>query len=259
MSNAHLPEHASIEYLRKLAKQRLRERRASEPTLKLSTVQLELAREYGFASWRALKAEVDRRQSSRRDRFFAACSAGDVATLRELLDDHPTLVQERAGLGQTGLHMAVAHPETVRLLLERGADPNARDTGDNALALHFAAAMGHLESVRALLDASSDVHGHGDLHDGEVIGWAMGDWPANRAVVELLIERGARHHIFSALASGDPDLVRKVVAQDPGALAKRRSKFEQGQTVLHFALGAHPCAPPRSRRRQRAAPWPPHP
>ena len=248
MSNAHLPARPSLEFLKKLAKERLREHRATQPDTKLSAVQLELAREYGFPSWRALKAEVDRRQSSPRDRFFAACSAGDVATLRELLDAHPTLVQERVGLGQTGLHMAVAHPEAVRLLLERGADPNARDTGDNALALHFAAAMGHLDSVRALLDAGSDVHGHGDLHDGDVIGWAMGDWPANRPVVELLIERGARHHIFSAIASGDPELVRSVVARDPGALAKRRSKFEQGQTVLHFALGAPIGLSPRAPR-----------
>jgi ankyrin repeat protein len=41
------------------------------------------------------------------------------------------------------------------------------------LPLHFAAGAGHLEIVRALLDAGSDVHGAGDVHEGGVIGWAQ--------------------------------------------------------------------------------------
>jgi ankyrin repeat protein len=53
----------------------------------------------------------------------------------------------------------------------RGADLNARDTGDNAYPLHFAAANGHLDVVRALLDAGGDVHGVGDVHEADVIGW----------------------------------------------------------------------------------------
>lgn len=237
MSNSKLPEHASLDYLKKLAKQRLRELRATRPSLQLSTVQLGLAREYGFPSWRALKAEIDRRSAPAAARFFAACRAGDPRALRALLAEEPQLVRERDGAGQTGLHLAVAHVEAVRLLLAHGADPNARDLGDNAYPLHFAAANGFLESVRALLDAGGDVHGFGDVHQGDVIGWAAGE-RRNREVVELLIERGARHHVFSAIAMGDRELVRRVVAEDPGALARRRSRFEQGQTPLHFALAA---------------------
>ena len=171
------------------------------------------------------------------DAFFAACRAGDVATLRALLEKEPTLARERDDEGSTGLHAAVAHVEAVRLLLERGADPNARDRGDNATALHFAAAGGYLETVRALLDAGGDVHGFGDVHNGDIIGWAVGDG-RNRDVVALLIERGARHHIFSAIALGDMRLVRTLVKENPDALSRRRSRFEQGQTALHFALAA---------------------
>ena len=125
------------------------------------------------------------------------------------------------------------------VLLEHGADPNERESGDNVLALHFAAAHGYLESVRALLDAGADVHGFGDVHKSDVIGWAVGDGTnVPRDVVALLIERGARHHIFSAIAMGDTNLVRTLVEENPDSLSHRRSRFEQGQTPLHFALAA---------------------
>ena len=72
------------------------------------------------------------------ERFFSACDAGDISGLRQLLRDDPALVGERIG-GTTGLHRAVQHPAAVAVLLEHGADPNARDVDDSALPLHFAA------------------------------------------------------------------------------------------------------------------------
>ncbi|HEX4964696.1 MAG TPA: ankyrin repeat domain-containing protein [Thermoanaerobaculia bacterium] len=234
-----LPERASLDYLKKLAKERLRELRTADPAAKLSTAQLAIAREHGFSSWRALKAEIDRRRVPRLGDFFAACQAGAVPTLKALLAAEPQLVRERDPAGSTGLHLAVAHPDCVRLLLVHGADPNARDRGDNAYALHFAAAGGYLESVRALLDADGDVHGLGDVHQADVIGWAVGDGRnVPHDVVALLIDRGARHHVFSAIAMGDMELVRAIVEENPDALARRRSRFEQGQTPLHYALAA---------------------
>src|SRR5262249_39335248 len=55
-------------------------------------------------------------------------------------------------------------------------------------------------------------------------------------VAGLLVERGAHHHIFSALSLGDLDLIRKVAEQDPKALERRTSRFEDGQSALHFAM-----------------------
>ena len=55
-----LPERPSLEHLRNEAKQRLKSLRQQNPQAKLTAVQLALAREYGFASWRQLKAHVDR-------------------------------------------------------------------------------------------------------------------------------------------------------------------------------------------------------
>jgi hypothetical protein len=132
--------------------------------------------------------------------------------------------------------MAVRQPDVVRLLLQHGADPNARDVGDRALALHFAAGHGHVDSVRALLDAGSDVHGSGDAHRLDVIGWATCFAGARRDVVALLEARGARHHVFSAIALGDRDLLRRVVQSDPDALERRLSPSEQEQTALHYVI-----------------------
>jgi len=141
----------------------------------------------------------------------------------------------------TPLFEAVADGDAgrVRALLASGADPNARDTDDNATPLHVAAARGQIEIVRALLDAGADVHGHGDLHDGDVIGWAAGDRAnAGNGVIALLLDRGARHHIFSAIALDDLDAIREVAGRDPSQLSRRRSRFEHGQTPLQFALAS---------------------
>jgi len=130
------------------------------------------------------------------------------------------------------------HAGVVRLLLDHGADPHAREAGDNTTPLHWAAARGDLDTVRALLDAGADVHGIGDVHELEVIGWAtVFRSPEDIApdVMALLIERGARHHIFSAIAVGDPDLVRSV-AREPRALDRRLSRFEHGRSPLHYAI-----------------------
>ena len=203
MSTPKLPERASLEYLKRLAKERLDELRATNSTARLADAQLVIAREYGFTSWRALKAEIDRQRAARVTAFFRAATAGEAQQLRELLENEPSLVRER-------------------------------DEGDNATALHFAAAGGHLESVRLLLDAGADVHGSGDLHNGGVIGWAART--ENEAVVSLLLERGARHHIFSAMAMRDLALVERLVEQQPESLSAHRSRFEDGQTPVHASF-----------------------
>jgi ankyrin repeat protein len=237
MSKSQLPERASLEYLKKRAKERLLELRRRDPRATLAAAQLAIARDYGFPSWRALKAEIDRRRAPMLASFFSACQAGDLATLRDLLAREPRLVRERDSSGSTGLHRAVAHLDAVRLLLEHGADPNARDAGDNAYPLHFAGGAGGVAVVRALLDAGADVHGEGDAHQLGVIGWATCFGPAiPRDVLALLLERGARHHIFSAIACSDLEAIRQVAADDPAALSRRLSRTENRQTALHYVI-----------------------
>ena len=242
MSPSPLPERPSLEYLKKLAKDRLRALRRTNPQTKLAAALLDVAREHGFPSWRALKAHVEQQQQTDPvERLVFACRTGDLETVRQLVLADSSLARARDSQGSTGLHAAAGsgHVQVVRFLLEQGADLDARDTGDNAAPLHFAAGCGHLETVRALLEAGADVHGHGDVHETDVIGWATAIGPPGSLrsdVVPLLVERGARHHIFSAIAVGDLDLIRRLIERNPKALERRMSRFEHGQTPLHFAI-----------------------
>ncbi len=65
MPNSKLPDRPSLEYLKHLAKQRLKQLRQRHPEAKLTTAQLDVAREYGFTSWRALKAELDAQRATK--------------------------------------------------------------------------------------------------------------------------------------------------------------------------------------------------
>ncbi|HEU0078767.1 MAG TPA: ankyrin repeat domain-containing protein, partial [Longimicrobiaceae bacterium] len=175
-------------------------------------------------------------------RLFDAARSGDVDTLAAQLDRHPQRLHARTTpYGLTLLHLAAhaGHLAAVKLLLGRGLDVNARDRGDNSCAMHWAAAAGHLDVVRRLADAGGDVVGHGDDHELEVIGWATCwegcDDDAHRAVADFLVARGARHHVFSAVAMGLAGELRRIVAADPAAPGRPMSRTENFQLPLHFA------------------------
>src|ERR1051325_8170492 len=55
-ASVSLPDAASLEWLRKQAKHRLRELRQSNSAATLADAQFDIAKQYGFSSWRALKA-----------------------------------------------------------------------------------------------------------------------------------------------------------------------------------------------------------
>ena len=54
-----LPDHPSLEYLKKQAKALLQELKQRDPAARLADAQHALAREYGFASWPRLKTHVE--------------------------------------------------------------------------------------------------------------------------------------------------------------------------------------------------------
>jgi ankyrin repeat protein len=236
-ASASLPDNPNLDWLRKQAKRRLSALRKTHPAARLAEAQFDLARQYGFSSWRALKAHVD--SLTLDGQLFEAARSGNAGLLSTLLDQHPERLYTRAQPYEHSLlHLAAAngHLAAVDLLLRRGLDVNVREKGDNTYPMHWAAARGHLETVRRLADAGGDVVGHGDDHALEVIGWATCFDPCQEAVADFLVSRGARHHIFSAIAMNLADEIRRIVAADPAALSRPMSRNEDYRLPLHFAV-----------------------
>jgi hypothetical protein len=79
-----LPAKPNLDWLRKAAKKRLTALRAAKPNARLYQAQHALANDYGFPSWRALKAHIGSAHPrlAERDRIFDAARAGDVAAVR---------------------------------------------------------------------------------------------------------------------------------------------------------------------------------
>ena len=236
-----LPSNPSLEWLRKQAKTRLAELRHTNPNARLADAQFDLAKQYGFSSWRALKAHIDSLTVD--GQIIESARTGNVERLRALLDEYPDKLRIKVPPYDASLLFPAAQSgslDTVDLLLARGLDVNDRESGDNTYALHWVAAKGDLAMVRKLVDAGGDVIGEGDDHAGGVIGWASCwdgcDDDAHREVVAFLVSRGARHHIFSAVAMNLADEVRRLVAAGPAALNQRQSRNENHQTPLQFAV-----------------------
>ena len=304
-----LPPRPNLEHLKNEAKQRLKALRKRQPQVMLAAAQLAVARDYGFASWRQLKAEVEKISPAERNRkqVFEAARAGDVETVRRafeagfdpgatdddgrtihqigkadgraeierlarefqeretrpvetlraiatilraaengradelgrLLDGHPDLINARGGdfWARTALHMAAwrNRPACVRLLLERRADVNIRDYGDNAYALHFAAEAADFEIVKMLVEAGADVVGEGDDHQLGVLGWATCFRQVREDVAAYLLRHGAKINLWSAIALDRADDVRSMIARDPSLLSARMSRSEHHRTPLHHA------------------------
>jgi ankyrin repeat protein len=151
-----LPDNPSLDWLRKQAKRRLAELREANTDAQLADAQFELAKQYGFSSWRALKTQVD--SLTVNGQLVDAARNGDVNVLTALLDQHPDRLHVRSKPYEWSLlHHAAStgHLAAVDLLLRRGLDVNTREKGDNSYAMHWSAAAGQLDVVRRLADPVS--------------------------------------------------------------------------------------------------------
>jgi hypothetical protein len=100
---------------------------------------------------------------------MTAIQAGDLATLQRLLTDNPGLAVSRLGgiaNGRSPLHVAADWPgcfpngpQIVRMLIEAGADPNARDPDKpgSETPLHWAASSDDVDVASAMIDGGASV------------------------------------------------------------------------------------------------------
>lgn len=122
---------------------------------------------------------------------FTAAALGDPRRLRPLLDGDAKAAESFQGDGFTPLQLACffASKDTVALLLERGANPEAVSrNGMELRAIHAAAAGRSIEVMEILLNRGVDLNSR--QHGGwTALHAAVNN--ADHAMARLLIERGA--------------------------------------------------------------------
>jgi hypothetical protein len=137
--------------------------------------------------------------TQRRTRLMYAARTGDVRRVTALLRPRGTEREVDAvdAGGRTALHHASAsgRVETVRLLLDKGADEDAEDQG-RWRPLHYASAMGHAGVVALLLDKNALTDVLPDQDEDEE--WEPVEQPLHLAcahghveVVRLLVDAGS--------------------------------------------------------------------
>lgn len=136
----------------------------------------------------------------------AAAHMGKLDDLRRMLDADPSLVRARGGDGQFPLHFA-GTPETIDLLLERGADIEGRDVDH--------------ESTPAQWQATR-----------------------NAAAARRLIARGAAADPFMAAACGEVEVLRRLLADEPQRANERLSERQfatsgntQAMHIYFYTIG----------------------
>lgn len=86
-----------------------------------------------------------------------ACQRGLYAISEMLLQHHASIVADAEGLYPQHLIAQAGHYKLIPLLKEYGADINTVDKLNDWIALFYAAGEGHVETVRALIDAGADL------------------------------------------------------------------------------------------------------
>lgn len=141
--------------------------------------------------------------------LYDACALGDIDRVGEIIRADPALVSSRSadGFPAVGLAIFFGHPEIARLLIDRGADVGAAASNPQRVApVHAAAAVCDRETMQLLLDRGADPNArqqsdvtplHGAASRGDI------------EMAKLLISRGADRDARTADGSSVPDVALK--------------------------------------------------
>ena len=124
--------------------------------------------------------------------MFEAAAFGRTEQLGRILDDDPDQARALSDDGFTALHLAIfgGQEDAMRLLLERGADPNVVSTSDIAKVppLGTAAFVRSVPLARLLLDSGANPNGRGEGGFTALHSAAQNE---DEELARLLLERGA--------------------------------------------------------------------
>ncbi len=178
--------------------------------------------------------------------LLSAVRRGDLKVLEShLREGAPVNVQTSEGTTPLMLAALYGTADTIRLLVDHGADPNAVDKND-ASALLFAA--GDLAKVRLLIDRGANVNAQSALGNTPLI--AAAAHSDNLEVVKLLLEKGADVHaknvnnvsaLAAAVVASDAATVRFLL--DQGCKPDRINNLfgAAGNSLLEIAAQYGSC------------------
>lgn len=167
------------------------------------------------------------------DELRRAASAGDLAKVKALLDAGAD-VNAGNRYGATALAFACdkGHTEVVKLLLEKGANPNSKDTFYNSTPINWAVQKGHAEIVRALLEKGAE---------GEAGALAGAAAEGKADIVKVILDRGklTPEQLGDALEVATKEQKTEVVTLLQGAGAKLPAIVAVDPAVLKTYEGVY--------------------
>ena len=122
---------------------------------------------------------------------FEAATLGRTAALRALIEEDRSRIRAYApdGFYPLGLAAYFKHPDTVRMLLDLGADVHqAANNPAKVQALHAAVSSNQPQIVRWLIDAGADVNARQQVDYTPLMGAAAN---ARLDILEMLLAAGA--------------------------------------------------------------------
>jgi hypothetical protein len=172
--------------------------------------------------------------------LLQAVRKGDVAAVKAALDGGIP-VDAKFRYDRTALSFAAdrGQADIVTLLLDRGADVNAKDTFYGATALSWAAQNGHAEVARALLargaTGAADVLDNGvEKQSAELVAVAIGSGKLTAEEMSIALEeaeKAAAADIAAALRkAGAVPPPKADFAVDAATLARYAGRYREGGT-----------------------------